>query len=87
MNEVRHLDAKTDMSVPAGVDALAGELPEVRVLRLQPGDVLAICSGRYLRDEEIEEMHRRCAAVWPDNRIAVFECVESVFVLRQAGGD
>lgn len=66
-------------------DIVPAELREVRILRLQPGDVLAICSKKYWDDDSIEYMRTRFKVLFPDNDIALFEDIDSINVLRKGG--
>lgn len=62
------------------------ELPEVRVVRVQPGDVLAIVTPERI---SMQEAHERCMelrAMWPDNEVVVISQAD-LRVLRQEAGD
>jgi len=49
------------------------ELPEVRILRLQEGDVLLFQSPRCLTDKEADVLVKRIGAAFPGHRALVVE--------------
>jgi hypothetical protein len=61
------------------------ELPEVRILRLQEGDVLLFQSPLRLTDEEAAEMVERIQATFPGHRALVVENGVEVTVARIGG--
>lgn len=54
---------------------------EVQVLRLRPGDVLAVITSRRVTQQEAAAIKTRLAAVWPNNKSVVLEA-DHVAVLR-----
>lgn len=61
------------------------ELPEVRILRLQEGDVLLFQTPGRLTDEESADMVDRIQAVFPGHRGLVLENGVELTVARIGG--
>lgn len=72
---------------PDGWTPIPSELSEVRLLRVQPGDVIALFMERYITDAEFAELGARMRASFPDNKIALFEGGMRVSILRMEGGE
>ncbi|HEX3781745.1 MAG TPA: hypothetical protein VHX38_18940 [Pseudonocardiaceae bacterium] len=64
--------------------AIRSELPEVRVLRLQPGDELVLAVDHALDDSEAEDMNELLHALFPDHRTRVVSGGE-LTVVRKDG--
>jgi len=58
------------------------ELPEVRILRLQEGDVLLFQAPHRLSDDEAATMAERIEATFPDHRALVVENGAELTVAR-----
>lgn len=58
------------------------ELPEVRILRLQEGDVLLFQAPERLTDKESATMVERIEATFPGNRALVLEHGVALTVAR-----
>lgn len=61
------------------------ELPEVRILRLEPGDVLLLMSPHRLSDAEVDEIRTRVGVVFPDHRMALLGDGMTLDILRKGG--
>lgn len=72
---------------PDGWMPVPSELPEVRLLRIQPGDVIALFMEKCITDAEFDELSTRMRASFPDNKIALFEGGTRVSILRMEGGE
>lgn len=70
---------------PDGWTPVPSELPEVRLLRVQPGDVIALFIEKHITDAEFEELSARMRVSFPDNKIALFEGGVKVSILRREG--
>lgn len=68
-----------------GYAKVPAELPEARILRLEPGDIIALRVSYQMSDREYDELSRRCKNVFPDHRIVVFERMDSIDILRPGG--
>jgi len=91
LGDIHHLLIKAD--VPRShfsgwqpiQEVVPAELPEVRILRLEPGDVLVVRTTNHCSDEEIDHICRGFKERFPDNSIALFEGVDAIDVLRKGG--
>jgi hypothetical protein len=66
----------------AGYAPAPVQLPEVRILRLEPGDVLVVNVPGRLTDDECQELGRRVKESFPDHRIAVLDGGATLDILR-----
>jgi hypothetical protein len=60
------------------------ELEEVRVLRLQPGDVVVCTLRRNASHAEFEEIHARLKERFPDNAVTIVSQDAELSVVRPA---
>jgi hypothetical protein len=61
------------------------ELPEIRILRLQPGDVIALFMEKNIAEADFRILSERMRAKFPDNEIALFEGGMTIGILRKEG--
>lgn len=66
-----------------GYGLAAPELPEVRILRLQPDDVLLLSTKRRLSYAEFDEIEKYAGAAFPGHRCAILEDGMTLDVLRK----
>lgn len=66
-----------------GYPVAAPELPEARILRLEPGDTLVLRYGKLLTDMEADEILSRIKADFPDHRVVVLDGGATLDVLRR----
>lgn len=59
------------------------QVDEAKVLRLQPGDVLALVVHRPVTEADVARIRTRAREAWPHNEVLVCADVEPV-VLRAA---
>lgn len=70
--------------VPDELAALG--LEEVRVVRLEPGDVIVLRVPNRLTDEEYGEIRDQAATFFGDHKVAVLEGGMALDVLREGDG-
>jgi hypothetical protein len=72
----------TTPSEPVG-DLVAPELPEVSVLRVQPGDKIVVVLKQQLSAKQFDETTSRLLDQFPDNKILVVDGDAKLCVLRE----
>lgn len=55
---------------------------EVRVARVQPGDVIVLMSSKQITEEQAEVMHERLSALFEGHRVAILQDGLFLEVLR-----
>jgi regulator of RNase E activity RraA len=63
------------------------ELPEVRILRLEPGDVLLITCPQRVDDAMYGEITERMAVMFPGHRCALLDGGLGLDIMRAEGGE
>lgn len=58
------------------------DVPDVKMVRLQPGDVVVCRVGHHLTDEEFDDLRERLREGFSGYKIAVLEGGMSIEVLR-----
>lgn len=71
--------------MPEGYTVAPVELPQVRILRLQPGDKLLISSPDWLSAAEGEAIHANVKAVFPDTDVVLLARGLTLDILRKGG--
>lgn len=61
------------------------ELPEVRILRLEPGDVLLLSARRRVSDAEVEAIGLQVRARFPDHEMVLLDNGLILDILRKTG--
>lgn len=61
------------------------ELPHVRILRLQPDDILLLTTPYQLSDQEMHEIGSRMAERFPDHKCVLLENGLQLDILRKDG--
>jgi hypothetical protein len=72
-----------EQSLPDELAALGIE--EVRVARLEPGDVVVLMAPERLNMEQADTLRERAAELFAGHRIAVLEGGMTLEVLREGG--
>lgn len=63
----------------------ATELPEVRILRLQPGDTLLITADQYVGESEFDAISQNLAKRFPGHPVALLDGGLHLDILRKGG--
>ncbi len=66
-----------------GFAKVPAQFPEVRILRLEPGDVLLITVPGRLSDAEFTALSSRMKAQFPDHPMGVLEGGATLDIVRQ----
>ena len=61
------------------------ELPEVRILRLQPGDVLVFSCEKFMDDAEVDRIRQQTAARFPGHEAIVLDGGLTLDIARREG--
>ena len=69
----------------AGLVRVPAELPEVRILRLQPGDVLVLQCEKFLDREEAHYITQQLAARFPGHEAIVLDGGVTLDIARREG--
>lgn len=79
-----HTQEHAGSTIKGGPVDVAEELEEVRVLRLQPGDVVVCTLRRDASHAEFEEIHARLKERFPDNAVTIVGQDAELSVVRPA---
>lgn len=70
-----------------GLVKVPAEFPEVRILRLQPGDQLLITMQTRLDDQQFDDFMQSMKACFPDHRCVILDAGATLDILRMEGGE
>lgn len=76
---------RTEAAEQDGYAKVPVELPEVRILRLEPGDVLLLTTPYRISDADFEYIRDRFAEQMPGHRMALLENGMTLDILRKGG--
>lgn len=62
-------------------------IEEVRVVRLEPGDIICLMTPKMLTMEEADHLHNQAQAFFDDHRVVVLEDGLSLEVVRKGEVD
>jgi hypothetical protein len=68
-----------------GYEIAPVELPQVRILHLEPGDVLLISAPHMLTDADVAAIGQRVKAKFPGHDVAVLDNGLTLDILRKVG--
>ncbi len=73
------------VELPEGWTVVPAELPEVRILRLQPGDKLLVSCDKLLDHRDVEMIRQNFGASCPGYPVLVLEGSLRLDILREDG--